>query len=289
MLRRVIPPPYERLGPGAVRSPVVLSVAHAGRDYPDALAGLSLVRRERLERLEDRFADLLVGQAVADGAVAVVARTARAWIDLNRDPAELDPAMMAAPIPPSVQAGSSRIRAGLGLIPRRVDGHEIWRRRLTPAEAAERLARVHAPFHQAIAAAMTAAAARFGVAVLIDCHSMPPLSGADGREGATIVLGDRHGRSAASRLVDRAEGLLAAHGLGIARNAPYAGGHVLERHGRPAAGRHAIQLEIDRAAYLDHALRQPGDGLPMMRRLLATLAAALAQEVLAPPVPLAAE
>jgi N-formylglutamate amidohydrolase len=268
---------------------VILSVPHAGRDYPAALIEAAAVPRARLETLEDRFADALIADAVAAGATAFVARRARAWIDLNRDERELDPAMIDASAPLVHTIGSARVRGGLGLIPRRVTGGgDIYRRRLSATEVEARIVGDHRPWHAALSETLAAARARFGIAVLLDCHSMPPVA-RTGDEPPRIVIGDRYGRSAASRLVDCVEASAGRAGLRHARNSPYAGGYALDRHGRPASAIHAIQIEIDRSLYLAHDLRAAGSGMPRIRAFLAGLFAALAEEALPPPPALAAE
>jgi N-formylglutamate amidohydrolase len=282
--------PFHRLGPARPASPVILAVPHAGRIYPPELIAAAAMPLSRLEALEDRFADLLVTKAVDDGATAFVARHARAWIDLNRDEREIDPAMIDGLTPPPHAIGSARVRGGLGLIPRRIGGGgDIYRRRLTMSEVAQRIASDHRPWHAALAEALAEARARFGVAVLLDCHSMPPITRDAAREPPRLVIGDRYGRSAASRFVDRIAEIGQSEGVGTGRNSPYAGGHTLDRHGRPGSGIHAIQIEIDRSLYLAPDMRAAGPGMAQVRILIARLVAALADEALNLPPALAAE
>ena len=172
-------------------------------------------------------------------------------------------------------------------MPRRARGADLWTRRLDASEVAARIVADHRPYHAALAEALRRARKRFGVAVLLDLHSMPSLPAKTG--GAHIVLGDRFGRSAASRFVHRLEGEVAAMGLRHALNTPYAGGHILDRHGRPRDEIHAIQIEFDRALYLDSRLDAPGSGLAAMARLLRRMIDAAADEALAQALPLAAE
>lgn len=273
-----------RLGPEEPVSPVVLCVPHAGRDYPGSLLAATRLSRASLELLEDRFADRLIEGAVAQGARALVARRARAWIDLNRDEREIDPAMVEASHAGPFLA-TAKVRGGLGLIPRRIAGAgDIYRHRIAAADVAARIDGYHRPWHEEIAAALAAAHSHFGIAVLLDVHSMPP--GAQ----AGIVLGDRHGRSAADRFVARIEAEAASFGLPTARNSPYSGGYTAERHGRPAADIHVVQLEIDRSLYLASDLRTPTSALTRIARFVAAAADALADEALSsPPALLAAE
>ncbi|HEX9964944.1 MAG TPA: N-formylglutamate amidohydrolase [Allosphingosinicella sp.] len=280
-------PPFRRLGPAQPGSPVVVSVPHAGRAYSDRLLASARVSRARLESLEDRLVDRLVWRAVESGAVAVIADTPRAEIDLNRDERELDPAMVLPRPAADATVDSPRTRGGLGLIPARIAGSgAIWRQRIAAAEVARRVQRIHRPYHAALQAELEAVKARFGIAILLDCHSMPPRGG----EGeAPVVLGDRHGGSMAEALVAAAERATLAAGFRVARNAPYAGGHITERHGRPARGIHALQLELDRSLYLAPDLRSTGPGFDRVSRLIAAIVEALAAAALDPPDAIAAE
>ena len=281
-------PPFRRIGPAEPATPVVLSVPHAGRSYSEALLRAARLSRARLESLEDRLVDRLVWRAVADGAVAIVADAPRAEIDLNREEGEIDPAMIAPPPRSADLIQSPRSRGGLGLVPSRIAGAgAIWRQRLPAAELERRLDSIYRPFHGAIAAAMAAARDRFGIAILLDCHSMPP-RGEAGPE-PRIVLGDRHGTSIASWLAGAAEAAVRRAGFAVARNAPYAGGHITARHGRPAENMHALQIEIDRSYYLDSALREPGPNFDKVARLIAAMAKAVAASAKQPPIPIAAE
>jgi N-formylglutamate amidohydrolase len=280
------PRAYARLGQSTARSPLVVAVPHAGRHYPPAMLAAARLPREALETIEDRFADLLVTDAVRAGAIAIVARTARAYVDLNRDEREVDPALVGGKPSPGAWMTSPKVAGGLGVIPSRIAaGGALWAGPLGADEIEARMASTHRPYHAAIEAAMDAAYAAHGVAILIDCHSMPSLPG----RGSVpqIVIGDRHGRSAESRYVTVASQIARQAGIVVARNQPYAGGHTLDRHGQPRRGRHAIQIEIDRALYLDAAQIGPGGGLTAMRRLVADIAMALEAQALG--YPLAAE
>jgi N-formylglutamate amidohydrolase len=281
-------PPFRRIGPERPVSPLVLSVPHAGRSYSDSLLKAARLPRATLELLEDRLVDRLVWRAVADGAVAIVADAPRLEIDLNRDEREIDPALIAPPPRSGSMLQSPRSRGGLGLVPSRIAGAgPIWRQRIPAAELERRLAAIHRPFHAALAEALAEARARFGVAVLLDCHSMPPRG--DGQSEPRIVLGDRHGTSIAEHLADAAERAVRDAGFAVARNAPYAGGHITARHGRPGEDLHALQIEIDRSFYLDEGLRGPGPHFDRVARLIAAVAKALAARAQEPPVQIAAE
>lgn len=277
-------PSFVRHGPLEPLTPVVLSVPHAGRDYPLPLRAALRVPLAALQGLEDRYADALGLDACA-AETLFVAQRARAWIDLNRAEHERDPRLDDG----AVSIGrpqSAKLRSGLGLVPRRVgNSGDIWQRRLSADEVQMRIHADHRPYHAALAAALASARARFGVAVLIDVHSMPPLGPPE--SAPRLVLGDRFGKSAAARFTGRIEGVARAHGVATAINAPYSGGHILERHGEPRHGVHAIQLEFDRALYLDEALDGPGAGLPATTRLLRAIIDAVTDEAL--PTAIAAE
>lgn len=244
---------------------------------------MARVPQARLEALEDRHADLLIGDAVAAGCTAFVSTRARPWIDLNRDERELDPGMI-DPLPRGRGLiSSAKVRGGLGLVPRRLAGvGEIWNRRLTNEEIAERVAQHHHPWHAAIAAALDEAHGRFGVALLIDCHSMPPLPAHGATRPPQFVIGDRYGRTAPSLLVDRLTAVIEGAGFICGRNSPYAGGHTLDRQADVPRGVYAIQIEVDRSLYLAPGLRDPGEDLPRIRAVIAELVAAMVEELSTP-------
>ncbi len=280
---------FARLGPPVPIHPVLIAVPHAGRDYPAAMLANATVSRDRLEALEDRHADALAEPAIAAGHVALVARRPRSWLDLNRDEREIDPATVTPPPPAFRLIQSAKLRGGLGLIPRRMAGAaELWR---TPIPADELQARIdlgHRPFHAAIADELADMRARFGSALLIDLHTMPPLPDRPGPP-PRVVLGDRYGRSIAPWLIDRLAAVIAGSGLPAVRNMPYAGGYTLDRHGAPARGIHAIQVEIDRTLYLEQDRRTLGSGAAMVSDLVIALAAAAGDALDIGPAAIAAE
>ncbi len=285
------PPSFDLHGDTEPASPVILSVPHAGRDYPLALRAALRVPLAALTALEDRYIDA-VALSARGRETMLVQRLPRAWIDLNRGEQERDPGIDDGASRQAMPMMSAKTRGGLGLVPRRVSGvGEIWQRRFDADEITTRIVRDHRPYHAALADALTRARARFGTAVLLDLHSMPPMEPGEGAVG--IVLGDRFGRSAASRFVHRLQGEAMAAGISCALNAPYAGGHILDAQARPAAGVHAVQIEVDRSLYLDPALDRPGDGLPAVAKLLRWMIDAVADEAMAGagagPVALAAE
>ncbi|MBO9581727.1 MAG: N-formylglutamate amidohydrolase [Sphingobium sp.] len=282
---------YDRYGLPGARSPLVFAVPHAGRDYGEALLARARVTPATLARLEDRLADLLTHDLIARGQCVFIARRPRAMIDLNRDEREVDP-LSIADLPRGVRPHSSaKVRGGLGIIPDRLAyAGALWRHPLPYGEFLRRIEHIHRPYHDALGQALDAARMLHGVALLVDVHSMPPIHATPGAPAAPrIVLGDRFGRSAAGHLTDLAADIARAHGLEVAINAPYSGNHILERHGTPPRGVHAIQIEVDRSLYLGSDLMTPGDNLPAVRRLLGDLAQALAQELSRPGIPLAAE
>lgn len=237
----------------------VFASPHSGVVYPPDLGADPALPEASLRSAEDSFVDRLIAPGVAHGAVLVLGRIARAYVDLNRDPEDLDPALVEGVGTPA----SPRAAAGYGVAPRLTgDGRPLYRRRLTRAEVEARLARVHAPYHAALAAEMAAARARCGEAVLVDWHSMPAraAAGNGGARGPDVVLGDRHGGACAAELTRRLRREFEALGWRVALNRPYAGGWTTQRWGRPDEGFHAVQVELNRALYWDEAARRPGPG-----------------------------
>jgi N-formylglutamate amidohydrolase len=282
--------PFVQRGPENPGHPVILSVPHAGRDYPAAFALLTRLPMANLAVLEDRFADALVAGAEAEGFQTLIATVPRAWMDLNRGEREYDPAlvMQGTRAPPMTTA---KVRGGLGIIPRRVaNGGDIWRGKISPDAFEARLAECYRPYHLALAEMVDRTLAQFGVAVIMDIHSMPPITACPSQpEPPKVVIGDLYGRSAASPFADAVLVCLRAEGLQVALNSPYAGGALLEQHGAPARNVHALQIEFDRSLYLDAQLDQLGSGVPTVQRLVAKIAHSLAAEGLATRFALAAE
>jgi len=239
--------PFRLDRPARQTVPFVFASPHSGRRYPASLLERTQLDTTTLRRSEDAFVDELFAGAVGLGAPLLAAHFPRAFLDVNRSMAELDAAMFDGALDVPVDTPSPRVTAGLGVIPRIVrDRAEIYRGKLDRREADSRLTALYKPYHQALAALMEETRVRFGVAVLIDCHSMPSaLSVPD------IVLGDRYGASASPQLTARAEAALVREGFSVARNTPYAGGHTTTLYGRVASGCHALQIEINRALYLD--------------------------------------
>ena len=263
-----------------VALPILLSVPHSGRDYPGWLIDSASGGQAALESLADPLVDRLAWRALALGVGGVIATAPRAAVDCNRAADEIDPSVVANAAP----ATSPRARAGLGIVPGRTARHgHLWRHLMTQAELESRLDAAYVPYHRAIELALDRLAIAHGGAILLDCHSMPPRRGQ-----AQIVIGDRHGTTAAPTITAAAAGIARAAGWTVALNSPYAGGHIVERHGQPGANIHALQVEIDRGCYLAPDGRSPGPGFERAARLLESLVTGLARE-LADSLPLAAE
>jgi len=254
---------------------VLLSIPHSGRTYPDWLVDQAVSGLSSLICLEDPLVDRLAWRAIAAGYGAVIAAAPRAAIDCNRGPSEVDPALISGVANPN---RSARTAAGLGIIPARTASHgNLWRAPIGRAEFERRLSEVHEPFHRLVNRGLADVAAANGTALLLDLHSMPPRRGQ-----AELVIGDRHGTSASPWIADEAARIARAMGWTVALNAPYAGGFVVEHHGDPANGIHALQLEIDRRCYCGLDLRSPGPGFDRAARLIADLAAGLGTSLVRP-------
>jgi N-formylglutamate amidohydrolase len=270
--------------------PVLLSVPHAGRDYPPCVFDALRLPRPALLRLEDRYSDLLARQAIMLGYPAIIARRARAWIDLNRDENDLDVDMVRGVNRDAYPAPGAKQRGGLGLIPRRLSGEgDLWKRQFEIADVEHRIASYHRPFHSSIADVLGRIRDRFGIAILLDLHSMPPLRQPTPAQSPQFVIGDRFGKSAHSQFAELLMERIRGQGFAVGLNHPYAGEYILRRHARPSANIHSIQLEIDRSLYLDSALREPGAGLARMTSLVTALIDALADEALGSQSLIAAE
>lgn len=280
-------PAFTLTRPPRLRLPVLIAVPHAGRAYPEAVTARMREPALAQLRLEDRHVDRL-GVAVAReiGAALLVAHAPRALLDLNRAEDDVDWDMIeggrpeGVPAPEPGQRGNARARSGLGLVPRRLPGSgEIWRGRLAPAELTERVEHIHRAYHTMLAEELARICDEWGAALLVDLHSMPPLRAAEGEARAPVlVLGDRFGASCHAALMGRALGHCEARRVPAAQNRPYSGGYVLDRHGAPQAGVHAMQIEVCRATYLDRHMAEPGAGLPAVGAMLAALVRELGAE-----------
>ncbi len=245
---------YELRRPAGVAPvPLVLASPHSGTDYPAAFVAGSRLNPHALRRSEDSFVDELFAAAPQAGAPLLAARFPRAYLDANREPYELDPAMFADPLPGFVNRMSPRVRMGLGTIARIVaSGEEIYAGKLCFAEAERRINGLYRPYHRVLRRLLDDAETQFGGCLLLDCHSMPSTArGGFAADGADIVLGDCFGSACASQILHSARRFFASRGYSVAVNAPYAGGFTTEHYGRPRRGRHALQIEISRALYMD--------------------------------------
>lgn len=254
--------------------PVLISVPHSGRDYPEWLVGMASGGKQALATLEDPLVDRLVWRALRCGCGAVIARTPRAAVDCNRAEDEVDPSVVDGV---RTRRVSARARGGLGIVPARTQQHGyLWRRAISTSQLDERLSQAHRPYHEAIDSQLGLLLDRFGVALLLDCHSMPPPP----HGVPPVIFGDCRGRTADAWISAEAIAISRRSGFEAGLNDPFAGGHVIERHGRPSRGVHALQLEIDRRCYLDARLAKPGPGFDRVATLIETLAVALGQALI---------
>lgn len=269
-------PAFETIRPRRLVAPMVFNSAHSGRDYPERFLAMTRLDHLSIRQSEDAFVDELFGRAPHLGAPLLRAHFPRAYLDVNREPWELDPAMFVEPLSDRFNTTSPRVAAGLGTLARIVaENKPIYRERLTLADARMRIEGIYQPYHATLQRLLTQAHSAFGIAVLIDCHSMPRLSRANDRVSPDIVLGDRYGTTCSPILVDLVEMVFTAAGLRVARNRPYAGGFATRSYGQPHHGVHALQIEISRHLYMNEVTLEPHDGLVAMRQLTDRLVAAL--------------
>lgn len=278
-------PPFEVAEPAALSGPVVCNSPHSGRSYPAKFLSQSRLDLASLRRSEDTFVDELFADAVKFGVPMMRAHFPRAFLDVNREPYELDPRMFEGRLPPFANTRSLRVAGGLGTIARVVgDSREIYDRRLPVEEALARIELFYKPYHRELRRLIVNAQRHFGVAVLVDCHSMPSnASGRDERPRADIVLGDRYGTSCAASVTDLIEDTLRGFGYSVVRNKPYAGGFITEHYGDPGAGLHAVQIELNRALYMDEREYRKSTRFQAVRddlsRMIARLAEATARGI----------
>lgn len=250
--------PIEILRPAAQTAPLVFASPHSGRAYPPEFVAASRLDPLTLRRSEDSFIDEIFHAVPEHGAPLLRANFPRAYVDPNREPFELDPRMFEDRLPDYANTGSPRVAAGLGTIARVVcSGAEIYQRKLRVGDALGRIETYYRPYHAALRGLVDDTVERFGLAVLVDCHSMPSIGGPmdqdPGLKRVDFVLGDCHGAACAPGVVDAIEAVLKGQGYVVTRNAPYAGGYTTRHYGRPEAGIHAVQIEINRALYMDEA------------------------------------
>lgn len=271
-------------------TPVVFSSPHSGREYPPAFLAQSQLDPHVIRSSEDAFVDRLFDMAPDFGAPLIAARIPRAYIDLNRAADELDPALVEGI---ARSPHNPRVSSGLGVIPRVVaNGRAIYRGKLPLAEAEQRITRFWTPYHEALRGLIDESLSRFGEAVLVDCHSMPHEAieshARPGQPRPEVVLGDRFGAAAGRAVMDRIEAAFMAAGLRVVRNSPFAGAYITQAYGRPSRNSHVVQVEIDRAIYMDEAQIVPRPDFAMFRNLMTEIVAEIAS-IGRTSLPLAAE
>ncbi|HMK67754.1 MAG TPA: N-formylglutamate amidohydrolase [Stellaceae bacterium] len=268
-----VEPPIAVAAPGEQQVPLVCASPHSGNEYPAEFLAASRLDPLTLRRSEDSFVDEIFGGALELGAPLLSARFPRAYLDPNREPFELDPLMFEDALPDYVNSRSPRVQVGLGTIARVVaTGDEIYARKLSCSDALQRIERLYRPYHQALRQLLTATRERFGGYLLVDCHSMPSTAGPGERDfrrsGIDIVLGDCHGTACHPMVTETAQRVLASKGYRVTRNAPYAGGFTTVHYGAPQSGRHCLQIEINRALYMDE---RSMERKPFLRQLAADM------------------
>jgi N-formylglutamate amidohydrolase len=270
-------PPFEIRSGAEQRVPFVFNSPHSGRYYPDRFLAMARLDRNAIRRSEDCYVDELFGGAVALGAPMLAANFPRAYLDVNREPWELDPRMFAEPVPSFCNIRSARVAGGLGTVPKLVgEGLDIYSGRLPLAEAVQRIEAVYKPYHETLKRLLTRTHARFGYAVLIDCHSMPAsIRVGDSGLRPDFIVGDRFGISATAALTETAIGLLIGMGYTVAHNKPYAGGFITEHYGRPARHLHALQIEVNRGLYMNERTFQKSAGFDALADDMARFSADL--------------
>lgn len=270
---------YKVVRPQKDLSCTVFASPHSGRAYPWSFLESTVLDKHAVRSSEDAYVDQLIESAPLEGARLITATAPRAYVDLNRAAEELDPALIEGV---RRTGHNPRVASGLGVIPRVVsNGRAIYRGKMTRFEAEHRIATYWKPYHDMLQTLLDEAYNRHGQVVLVDCHSMPH-EALDGiaRNGMTrpdVVLGDRFGAAAGGEVVDRIESAFASAGFTVTRNAPFAGAYVAQAYGRPQRGQHAVQIEIDRALYMDEAKIAPHSGFEEVRSRLQTVIAEIAQ------------
>ncbi|MGQ0672305.1 MAG: N-formylglutamate amidohydrolase [Hyphomicrobium sp.] len=267
-------PPYLVLAPAELTSPFVFCSPHSGRIYPQRFLEQSRLDPLTLRKSEDSLVDELFASVASLGAPLIAARFPRAYLDVNREPYELDPELFDEPLPDFANSQSVRVVGGLGTIARIVaDGEEIYAAPLSLPAALERIERLYRPFHEALGGLIETTRQRFGYAILIDCHSMPSASmAATSGPRPDFVLGDRFGAACDARVTRLMRDCIGGLGYDVQMNRPYAGGFITEHYGRPRRGVHALQIEINRGLYLDESQIRPTDGFHRLQGAIRRLA-----------------
>src|SRR5882724_4041190 len=252
--------PFTIVEPPVWRAPIIFNSPHSGSIYPDEFLSASRIDLPGLRRSEDSFMDELIGGLSGRGFPTVTVNVPRAYVDVNREPYELDPRRCAGRLPSFANARATRVAGGLGTEPRVVgDGQEIYRERLSVDDALGRIEALYKPYHRALRRLINKAHQTFGTVVVVDCHSMPSIGVLrDEPRRPDMVIGDRYGTSCAPLLPDLVEETMTGLGYSVGRNKPYAGGFITEHYGNPASGLHTVQLELNRAIYMDERRREKG-------------------------------
>src|SRR6202451_532972 len=271
-------PPFEMLDPPDCRPPIIFNSPHSGSAYPAEFLKASRIDIAGLRRSEDSFMDELIAGLSDLGFPTVSVNFPRSYVDVNREPYELDPRMFSGRLPSFANTRSMRVAGGLGTIPRVVgDGQEIYRERLSVDDALARIEALYKPYHRALRRLINKTHQACGTVVVVDCHSMPSIGvSRDEPRRPDVVIGDRYGTSCAALLPDLVAAPMRALGYWVGRNKPYAGGFITEHYGNPASGLHTIQLELNRAIYMDERLRERGPRFAQVAADFGALAEALA-------------
>ena len=272
-------PPFDVLEPAHWRGPVLFNSPHSGRVYPREFLAASRLDIATLRRSEDTFVDELVEGVVERGYPLIRAHFPRCYVDVNREPYELDPRMFSGRLPSFANTRSMRVAGGLGTVARVVgDAQEIYDQRISIDEALQRIESLYKPYHRALRRLFGKIYKEFGAAILIDCHSMPSVGvSREEPRRPDLVIGDRYGTSCVPLLADVVQDTMQGLGYTVGRNKPYAGGFITEHYGNPGSGLHAIQLEINRAIYMDEKRYERGAGFERLAADLETLADRVAE------------
>ncbi len=274
------PLPFEIIAPAEWTAPAVFNSPHSGRDFPEDFLRQSRLPLMTLRKSEDCFVDELFLSCVEHGAPMLRALAPRSYVDLNREPYELDPRMFSSDLPGYANTGSPRVAGGLGTIPRIVsEGEDIYRGRIDFADARRRIEQIYIPYHRTLSALTNAVLSKAGEVLLVDCHSMPASATAHVAPPAAglvdVVLGDRFGASCAEDISAFVEERLQRHGLRVLRNKPYAGGFITQNHGAPHRGQHALQVEINRSLYMNETTLEKTSGFHYVRAVIEDMVKAL--------------
>src|ERR1700744_4218260 len=273
-----LPPPFEIIEPADWRGPIIFNSPHSGSAYPDEFLKASRIDLAGLRRSEDSFMDELIFGLSDLGFPTVSVNFPRSYVDVNREPYELDPRMFAGRLPSVATTRSMRVAGGLGTIPRVVgDGQEIYSERIAVDDALTRIEQLYKPYHRALRRLINKAHRAFGTVIVVDCHSMPSVGvSREEPRRPDVVIGDRYGTSCAPVLADTVEETTARLGYSVGRNKPYAGGVITEHYGNPASRATTIQVELNRSIYMDERRRERGPRFEQVAKDFSLLADALA-------------